>query len=152
MIQFSNSVVIDSNPMNVFEYLDTLENFPKWNYAVKKILRTQLNEEKIGSKYRLYRDGTGSKRFEDVTITEHIQNKKISMDVKGGWFSYTMAYEISPSIKGTMLINKAWIKPSGMNSILLKLFQGKVENAVNQNLHVLKGILERMGDKNKINT
>lgn len=140
MIQFSNNLIIKSDLTRVFEFLGTIENFSKWNYAVKRILKEHTDRNKLETHYHLYRD-VGQQTFEDIMIREYEHNKKLSLDATGDVFSYTSTYEFTPIPEGTFLINTMTIKPN-VSSLMFNLFKSNVKNAVNQNLYVLKDILE----------
>ncbi|WP_070119679.1 SRPBCC family protein [Bacillus marinisedimentorum] len=140
MLQFSNTLMIKSAPEEIFNYLNRMENYPEWNYAVSEIKRTGYGAE--GEKYQLHRNQIGP-GMENVTVTERIENKKLTMELSGGWFPYSVAYEITSDAEKTMLTNNVTIHSSGMNGLVAKIFQGNLKKAVGENLQVLKAILEK---------
>ncbi|MBE3569168.1 MAG: hypothetical protein IMW92_03310 [Bacillales bacterium] len=146
MIKFCNSLTILSDAKKVFSYLSKLENFSKWNYAIKSVTKLEPEISDKNSLYQLCREVNGKEMFENVSITEYVQDQKISMSVSGGWFPYSMCYEISPleNSGGVLLKNHAKIEPTGIFHIFLrsKFIQNNLKNAVNQNLQVLKQQLE----------
>lgn len=141
MLQFSNNLMIQKGQADVFSFLREMQNFPKWNYAVTEIKVIEKNDG--GENYQLFRSQMGP-RMEYVTVVEAVENEKITINISGGWFPYTMTYVITPDStgKGTILNNKVSIKPAGLRGVLTNIFQGKLKNAVGQNLHVLKNMLE----------
>ncbi|WP_337018272.1 SRPBCC family protein [Oceanobacillus massiliensis] len=144
MIQFSNSLMIDTASSHVFAFLEEIENYTKWNYAVKQIVPITANgNRQDGATYRLYREVLGRQAYEEITFLERIPNQKLSMEAIGKFFHYTMIYEISTMGENqTLLVNNATLHATGVGSIFFRLFQRNIKKEVFQNLHVLKHILE----------
>lgn len=142
MAQFSNSLIIQADIEDVFAFLERMEYFPVWNYAVQRIEKTSSGDNSIGSRYHLYRN-QGLQAFEEITITEYIRDKKLVLESQGNHFSYRMTYDLNSQFSGTTeLINKSEIRSSGFNNVMIGLLQGNIKKEVNQNLHLLKSILE----------
>ncbi|WP_249872397.1 SRPBCC family protein [Oceanobacillus saliphilus] len=140
MIHFSNSLVIHAKVEHVFEYLKLPENFSKWNYAVKSISKVTSTEKATQSLYHLHRE-VGLQVFEEIILTDNIPNRKLSFEATGKLFSYKASYEIAPILRGTSLTNTMELASSA-NHLMVNLFKRKIKKEVNQNLLVLKKILE----------
>ena len=141
MGRFSNTLMIESDIKDVFQYLAKMENFTIWNYAVQQITKINSNEDIIGSKYHLLR-GMGIQSFEEIVITEYVLNERLIFEASGNIFSYTMMYELEQQSQSTLLTNKVEIKSSGMSGIMIGVMQNNIKKAINQNLHVLKDIFD----------
>ncbi|RDW15227.1 hypothetical protein CWR48_19565 [Oceanobacillus arenosus] len=142
MIQFSNSLNINKNIQNVFDFLGRLENFSTWNYAVESISRAHSSEGVVGSRYILKRN-QGMQGLEEITVEEFIPLSKLSFVARGNYFSYKMMYELTP--KGgdvTLLTNKAELTPLGASNMIFNIMQNKIKSEVKGNLLVLKDTLE----------
>jgi carbon monoxide dehydrogenase subunit G len=146
MIQFSNKLMIQLGTSAVFDFLNKMENFPTWNYAVSEIKKVSND---IGVDYRLFRNQMGP-RVENIKIAEVIEGRKLTLEIKGGWFPYTMTYILTPSTKGTILENEVTINQAGMSGVAAQLFKGQLKQAVGKNLQVLKKILENNTEKIQI--
>lgn len=141
VVEFSNDLIIHSELNNVFRTLEKLENFPKWNYAVKEITEIDSKGNKVGSQYKLSRE-VGSQKSEVITIKDYIQNRRLSFEAIGNMFSYTSTYELTQHPQGTSLINSIVLQLSGVKRIALSIIQGNIKSAVNKNLNVLKRMVE----------
>ncbi|MEN1970056.1 SRPBCC family protein [Lentibacillus sp. N15] len=148
MVQFSNSLLIQANVKDVFRFLERMENFSIWNYAVRRVEKIPSSGDVVGSRYQLLRN-QGVQAFEEITITEYIRDSRLVLESIGNHFSYSMTYDLIPQSSGfTRLINKSEIQTSGINNVIFGFMQGNVKREVNQNLHVLKDILDDDKDRN----
>lgn len=137
-MEFTNSLMIRATKDTVFKYLRDMENYPKWNYAVSRI----IEDPEYTSTYTLYRDQMGPP-MEKVKVLEVEKDKSISMEVSGGWFPYTISYHIVQSDDKIYLENKVQITAHGINKMLIGIFINNLKTAVRRNLDVLKGNLEK---------
>lgn len=143
MIEIQNTVMIGTNKDRVFNYLQDLENFPKWNYAVSKVIKLHRTNEFGNELYGIYRESSGPS-YEEGWIKNLKSGEKIEFTINGGWFPYEMEYKLSEQGNITELTNYARIYPNLIKKMPLLLAKAQLRGAVQQNLIVLKGILEKM--------
>ncbi len=141
MVEFQNSLRINTDVSAVYEYLSKVENFSKWNYAVSEVKKLKKKNGAGKELYGIYRKSSGPK-YEEGYLESSIPNQKLVMVIKGGWFPYEMEYTLSVDGSQTLLNNKARLSPSKISYFPLQLAKNNLQKAVYQNLLVLKSKLE----------
>ncbi|NGM84373.1 hypothetical protein G5B47_18345 [Paenibacillus sp. 7124] len=143
-LSFSNELIIDCTVARVYEFLRNVENFSSWNYAVMTVEPTGDRKDT----YRLTRDLVHSQEIETITVIEARTDQFLHLQAAGGRFDYESKYELKTFENKTLLANHVIMKPSGASGILLKLLKGNIQREVNNNLHVLKTLMEENGSTN----
>ncbi|WP_141430462.1 SRPBCC family protein [Bacillus sp. 03113] len=139
-VSFHNEIIINNSVNRIYEYLRKMENFSNWNYAVMNV--EPIGDYKERNTYRLKRDLGQSVEVETVTLLELQHNQYLHFEATGGRFPYEAKYELKQVGNRTLLNNIVNMKPTGLNSFLLKLFKSNIQAEVKKNLTVLKNILE----------
>lgn len=98
--------------------------------------------------YRLTRDLVHSQEIETITVIEARTDQFLHLQAAGGRFDYESKYELKAFENKTILANHVIMKPSGASAILLKLLKGNIQREVNNNLYVLKTLMEENGSTN----
>lgn len=141
-ITFSNAIGIENRIENVYAYVSKMENFSIWNYAVMSVEPIENNSGESKDCYILKRDLGNAIETERVTIIQTQKNQMLHFRATGGRFSYEMKYDLQPFEEETILKNVVNMKSKGMSGFMLKLLKSNIQTEVNQNLHVLKQLLE----------
>ena len=107
MAKIERKVEINSSPKKIYDILndETLEE--KWNITVKKL--TTIEPDKYSVKTTVG----------DIisTVTERVENERISMDIEGGPFS-KMGYVLTPKGDSTEVMGWAEFEDPNQESIL----------------------------------
>lgn len=138
MIEFDNAIRINRPIAEVFAFLSDLENIPKWNYYVLKVIKLTKDPTGVGSVYHQVRKTDE----QDLLIVEFIQNRKIvvkTLPRSSPDFEMTLTLQQEGS---ATLLQDEWRLDSGLPAAIEWLGSGKVKSAVAENLAKLKELLE----------
>lgn len=142
MIRFRNTIEIGRRPADVFAYLADLEHTPEWNWAISSTRKVTPGPVDVGSRYRQTRS-VPRPAVEMLEVTRLDPDQRIEIVGELASFPAHLTYELSPSPRGTILVNSVELEPSGPLGLLGSLFTGRVEASVAENLGVLRTLLER---------
>jgi carbon monoxide dehydrogenase subunit G len=138
MIEFDNTIRINRPTAEVFAFLSDLENIPKWNYYVLKVIKLTNDPVGIGSVYHQVRKTDE----QDLIIIEFDQNRKIVVKtLPRSSPDFEMALTLQQEGSATLLRDE-WRLDSGLPMAIEWLGSGKVKSAVAENLTKLKELLE----------
>jgi carbon monoxide dehydrogenase subunit G len=141
-MQFSNTIVIERSPHEVFEFVSDLENVPKWNYAIVETRRTSEGPVGVGSTYRQVRS-VPARSEESLQVTEFEPDRRFSVRGGLGPFEATLTYELEDVGGMTRLTNSADLESRGLMKLTAPIASGRIREAVAANLGALKQLLER---------
>lgn len=97
-MHFENAPTIRRPPHEVFQYLATFENVPRWNYAIVETRKTSERPVGVGATYRQTRS-IPSPAEETFTVTELDPYKRLAIDGDLGPFQGTLSYGVPPRIR-----------------------------------------------------
>jgi uncharacterized membrane protein len=138
MIEFDNTIRINRPIADVFAFVSDLENIPKWNYYVLKVIKLTNDPIGIGSVYHQVRKTDE----QDLLILEFDQNRKIAVKtLPRSSPDFEMALTLQQEGSATFLRDE-WRLDSGLPAAIEWLGSGKVKSAVAENLAKLKELLE----------
>ncbi len=138
MIEFDNTILINRPIAEVFAFLSDLENIPKWNYYVLKVIKLTNDPIGIGSVYHQIRKTDE----QDLLILEFDQNRKIVVKtLPRSSPDFEMALTLQKEGSATLLRDE-WRLDTGLPAPIEWLGAGKVKSAVAENLAKLKELLE----------
>lgn len=141
-MKFENNVIINRPHHEVYEYLTQLENIPVWNYAIDQVRMTTPGPVRVGSEYRQVRR-LPQPSVEKLTIIGLKPNDFLALEGGFGLVSGKLSYHLKRIDQSTTLVvNSADLTASGFTKPLLAIVGGKIKNAVYENLHTLKNVLE----------
>jgi uncharacterized protein YndB with AHSA1/START domain len=140
-MKFTNTIVIDRRPAEVFEFLAHLENVPRWNYAISETRKISGGAVGVGSTYRQTRT-VPTRSDETFEVTEFEPDRRLSIRGALGPFESEITYVLTPADNGTTLINTMDLRSSGPLRLVAPLAAARVKSAVAANLGSLKQILE----------
>ena len=140
-MRFENSITINRQPHEVFDFLSHFENVPKWNYAIVETHKLSEGPVAVGTRYRQTRS-LPSTSEETLEVTEFEPDRKLAIYGGLGPFEGTLAYRLEPTEGGTRLTNSAVLEGHGLMKVAAPLATGRVREAVAANLNKLKEILE----------
>ncbi len=141
-MRFSNTVLIERPPQEVFEFVADLENVPRWNYAIVETRKTSAGPVRVGTTYRQIRS-VPSTSEESLRVTELEPDGRFAVQGDLGPVEATLVYALEAVGAATRLTNTAELEARGMMKLAAPLASGRIREAVAQNLQVLKQLLER---------
>lgn len=140
-MHFENTLTIRRPPNEVFTYLATFENVPRWNYAIVETHKISEGPVGVGTTYHQTRS-IPSPAEETFTVTEFDPAHRLAIRGDLGPFQGTLTYEMRDIPEGTELTNRADLEGKGLAKVAAPLLGGRVGAAVAANLQKLKEILE----------
>jgi uncharacterized protein YndB with AHSA1/START domain len=140
-MRFSNTIEIRRPPDEVFAYLATPENIPRWNYAISESHRVPSGPLRVSSRIRQQRT-IPRPTEEQLEVTELVPGRRLVLAGDLGPLHGTISYALEPTSSGTRLTNAADLEASGAMRLAAPLAAGRVRDAVAENLTVLRDILE----------
>jgi len=141
-VQFSNTIVIERSPHDVFEFVADLENVPRWNYAIVETRKTSDGPIGVGSTYRQVRS-VPARSEESLRVTEFEPDRRFAVRGELGPFEATLTYELEGVGGMTRLTNSADLEASGILKLTAPIASSRIRAAVAANLAALKQLLER---------
>jgi uncharacterized membrane protein len=138
LIKFENSIVIRQPLGKVFTFVANFENIPLWNYYVREVRQLTDGPIETGTTYHQIRKVDEQRYY----VKEYDPRKHIVVQTLPGEspaFIRDMRFE--QTRHGTRIIDH-WQLDLGRSNLLHMLAQGKVKNAVKENLGKLKDLLE----------
>jgi uncharacterized membrane protein len=138
MIEFENTIMIDQPKEEVFRFVADFENTPQWNYYVCEVHQLTDGPITVGTTYHQTRKGD-EQRYRIVVFEpgQHVMVQ--TLPGQSPTFTRDMYFE---TIEGETRIIDRWQLDLEQPTLLQTLAQGKVRNAVRQNLGKLKILLE----------
>jgi hypothetical protein len=140
-MQFSNTVAINRRRDEVFAYLSDFENIPAWNYAIDRTSQIGTGPVGVGTQYTQTRTlpRPSEETFEVITFTSP---ERLAIRGTLGPFQADSDYQFEDVDETTILTNSMTLEASGLMRVAATLAGSRVQKAVAENLHVLKGLLE----------
>jgi hypothetical protein len=140
-MKFTNTVVINRRPAEVFGFLAHFENLPLWNYAISETRKISGDAVGVGSRYRQTRT-LPTQSEETFEVTEFDPDRKLSISGDLGPFHSEVTYLLTAAQDGTVLSNTMNLQPTGPLRLIAPLAGFRVKSAVAANLGSLKQVLE----------
>ncbi|WP_338216692.1 hypothetical protein [Companilactobacillus muriivasis] len=129
---FENEILIKADKNIVKKFLVEVPNFLKWNWAIGNI-------KEVGERtYTIHRDVDALNKDEIIEVKQ--DNNEIIFQSTTGKMEYQLVFELSEESGFTRITEQLY--PTNDLKLPLALFAPIVKNAFNQNLHVLKSLLE----------
>jgi carbon monoxide dehydrogenase subunit G len=141
-VQFSNTILIERSPHDVFEFLSDLENVPKWNYAILETRKTSDGPVGIGTTFLQVRS-VPARSEESLRVTEFEPDRRFAIRGGLGPFEATLTYELEDVGGWTRLTNSADLEAKGIAKLAAPIASTRIREAVAANLGALKQLLER---------
>ena len=140
-MRFSNTIEIQRPPGEVFDYLATPENIPRWNYAISESRREPAGPVRVSTRIHQHRT-IPRPADEQLEVTELVPGRRLVLTGNLGPLHGTITYAVEPTAGGTRLTNDAELEASGALRLAAPLAAGRVREAVADNLATLKAVLE----------
>jgi uncharacterized protein YndB with AHSA1/START domain len=141
VIRFSNTIEIARPPRDVFAYLADLEHTPEWNWAITSSRKVSHGPVAAGSRFRQTRS-VPRPAVELLEVTRLDRDRRIEVVGDLAGFPAHLTYELSPNSRGTTLTNSVEVDPPTPLGLVGRIFTGRIQASVAENLGVLRAVLE----------
>lgn len=145
MGQFRLTIDIGRPPTEVFALIAEPRNMPRWYDAVDDITQTTEGHGGIGARYRVTRSLPSGQTTNDVEVTEHEINRRVTLESRDGPTPFRYRYELRPSRVGTLVTLDGHISGTGLPGPLAQLdgvATHLFKRGMRRNLMTLKRIIE----------
>jgi uncharacterized membrane protein len=139
VIELKNEIVIDRPREEVFDFVSTFENVPKWNKYIHKVTKTSDGPVGVGSTFHQVRE-TEEQDFRVVTYEPNHELAVESIGSSSPKFKRHVTFE-SEGDDATRITDE-WKMEMSRSALIEHLEAGEVESAVQGNLERLKALLE----------
>lgn len=138
MVRFENEITIERPVEEVFDFIADLENLPRWNYYVMNVTKTSAGSSTVGSEYHQVR----KQDEQDLRVVEQVPNQLLIIETIPPSKPQLKRSILFESGAHTTRILDAWELDLGLPALVEKLSAGRVRSAVEDNLKILKTLLE----------
>ena len=139
MIKLTNEIVIDRPREEVFAFVSTFENVPKWNHYILEVTKTSDGPVGVGSTFHQVRR-TEEQDFRVVTYDPNCELAVESIGSSSPQFKRHVTFESEGD--GATRITDEWKMDMSRSALIEHLEAHEVESVVRGNLERLKELLE----------
>ncbi len=143
MIKFEVSIEIHRPVEDVFEFVADGRNAPRWNSAVREVRQISKDPVDVGTQYWMERKLPRGIVENTYEVVEYKPNERLSIKSTSGPTPFLYRYRFERSGMGTRLFLSGEGEVEGLANVLGPLLSRAVKRGVEDNVHTLKGILER---------
>jgi uncharacterized membrane protein len=145
MIEFETSVQIERPIEEVFAYVSDPRNFPVWNSAVEAVEPTSPSTDEVGATYTMERSLPGGRAMNRLEVVGRERPHEFAVRASVGPTPFVYHYRFAGEDGVTVLRLAAQVELTGLGAVLPQLARRAVRSGVDDNLALLKGILETAG-------
>ena len=143
---FHVAVDIDRQPAEVFTLVADPRMMPRWYEAVDDVVQTTDGPTGPGARYRVTRTLPGGTAHNDLEVTEHQPNQRVTLESLNGPTPFRYRYTLEPTVEGTRLNLEGRITSDGLPGPIGKrdrLATHLFERGMQQNLTQVKRTINR---------
>ena len=137
------SIVVKSNPEQVFDYIANLENAPEWVPDLVSMRQTTSGEVGVGTRYSETVKMGKRESEAELEVTEYDRPNLFAHNGEGGPVRFTARFTVTPDGNGTKIVHDYSVKMTGLFKILAPLTNGWVRKNTNAAMDNLKEILDK---------
>jgi uncharacterized protein YndB with AHSA1/START domain len=141
MIHHTISQLVRLPRHTVFSLLERPEAIPAWNPAIESAKPVGDGAVGKGSRFLLRRSDPRP-AIEEVEVTEHDPDRRITLHGDFGHFAGALDYQLEETPEGTRIHHVAHLEPKGPIRLIAPLAAPRVRAAVAENLDRLRQVLE----------
>jgi uncharacterized protein YndB with AHSA1/START domain len=145
MSTFHITIHISRPPAEVFAFVADPHNMPAWYEAVDHVTKTTNGPNGPGAQYHVTRTLPGGQAHNDIELTEHQPNRRVTLESLNGPTPFRYSYALEPAGPRTRLTLEGRISSAGLpgpmgqlDGVATQLFK----RGMRQNLNQLKRIVE----------
>ena len=137
-MKFENTIEIQVPVAQVFRFVATMENTPRWNYYVNSVQQTAGEGPQRGAQYHQVRKSDA----QDYRITQYDPDRSLRVEtLPGSTPAFERQMDFETVVGGTRITDR-WKLSTDYPSLLESLAAGRIRSAVSENLGKLKELLE----------
>ncbi|MGB8361391.1 MAG: SRPBCC family protein [Acidimicrobiia bacterium] len=140
-IQFTNTVHIERDVEEVFDFLSDLENTPVWNWAIVETEKLTPGPVRAGTRYTQTRS-VPFESTEELEISDLAENELIVVEGTLAKLRACLEYRLQCDDTGTLLENRVELNPPRGLGFLGRALASRIQDSVTDNLGELKYKLE----------
>lgn len=144
MIRHSSSIEINATVSDVFTFVSTIENIPKWQTDVLTTKVTSSGTIRAGSQFQEVAKILGKPVETVCEITEYQPVKRFGFrSISQGPVSYSGQVLTEPNGRGTRVTVNVHVQLHGLWKIAEPLFALEIRGATKKELKTLKSLFDR---------
>ncbi len=145
MFAFETSTYIDRPPQEVFDFVTTPANNPRWQRGVELFEWTSEPPRGVGSKLRMVASLVGRSAEAAVEITRWDPPNESTSRAISGPATIEMAVKLTPQGGGTYLVLAVHVELGGAYRLMERMVSRQAEQHIESSLATLKHMLEHGG-------
>ena len=142
MIQVNASIYIYRPIQQVFEFISTTENDFQWQYGTLESARVSAGSVGVGASFRSVGHIQGQRFLGTFEITEYEANKRYGFRSLSGPLQSQTLYTLESTHGSTRVSISTRVGATDDFAVQEKQFEKQLKKQLNENLVLLKGILE----------
>ena len=142
MIKLEISALIDRPVQDVFIFVATPTNLPRWQAGVKEVKQTSADAVGVGATFHNSGEILGRRLDGDMEITEYAPDAKFGFKGVNGPMTIQAAITFKPVGTGTKLTLAIQAEPGGVFKLAEGVLVNQLRNQFEGNLDKLKALLE----------
>lgn len=142
MIAFETEVRIERPIEEVFAFVSDPTILPRWNSAVLAVAKSSAGESAVGSTYLMERRLPSGRALNDLEIVARERPRAFAIRTTSGPTPFVYRYRFSARNGETVVNLDGEVELPGLAALLPRLARRAVKSGVDENLAVLKRILE----------
>jgi len=141
MIKVEVSVLINKPVEEVFAFVSSHENTPKWQGGVEAVI-PEGPQNAVGSKYTEVRKFMGQEMKSAMEVTAYETNSKWAAKVLKGPVPYEVTATFTAEGSGTRMTTVVEGEPKGFFKVAEGMMKGQLEKSLQEDGERLKKLLE----------
>lgn len=141
-VRVSKSIRIARSPEDVFTFIATPENFPRWDPAIREVRRTGQGPVHRGSELSVTVEEGGRTVSLDTRVTDFEPGRLFGVSATYSGIPLHLRWRIRPEGDGTLLTSEGEAEVGGFMALASGLIKGMVEERLDRAHHNLKRMLE----------
>jgi uncharacterized protein YndB with AHSA1/START domain len=143
MIKTKLSIIIRRPVADVFAYVTTIENFPRWsNGLIKESHQTSPGPVGAGTIFTQQKSCLGRWFKTEFEVVAYKPDQEFCVTSRMGSLPFQGCYTFEPVDEGTRFTHSSQVEASGFFSLVGSLLVGQIRKQTEANLASLKTLLE----------
>lgn len=142
MVKVEASVVINRPLEEVFAFVTTIENSPKWESEVVEAKQTSEGSISVGTTFNGVGEFLGRRIESTFAVTAYEPNRTYAIKTTSGPMPFEQEHALEPVEGGTKVTIVAEVNPGGIFRLAEPIFARRVQSQLDTNLSNLKNVLE----------
>jgi carbon monoxide dehydrogenase subunit G len=141
-VRVAATVRIDRPPHDVFEFIATPENLPRWDPAIRSVRRNDDGAVGVGSGLSVMAEEAGRRVELDTRVTDFEPDRLFGVAATYSGIPLRLRWRLQPEGEGTVLTSEGEADVGGFMALAGGLITGMVQERLEAAHRNLKRILE----------